>query len=141
MGGTGFQSGFTIAPLELLQTSKSTAASSSFFNPQTTAAAGDITEAETPRPECTVSASDTLKGSMSAGLGVGLPLLAALIVALLFLRRLRSRSNSRGTDNDKKTDGAVMNGNRTASHGLPEMESLPSEMPSSRREITQELGA
>ena len=141
MGGTGFQSGFTIAPLELLQTSKSTAASSAVFKPQSTAAIGNITKAQTPRPEFTASASGALKTGMSAGLGVGLPLLAALIVALIFLTRLRSRSNSRGTNTDKKTDGVEMDGNRTASHGLLEMYSLPSEMPGSRREITQELAA
>ena len=149
MGGTGFQTGFTIAPLELLQTSQSTVAtiqstaatsrsagtSSALFQSQSTASTSKNVDAGQ------ASASDTTKTGLGAGLGVGLPLLAGLIVALLFLKRLRSRTNSQRTNSGKEINGIITLGNGMESHELVEMENLSSEMPNSRREITQELGA
>ena len=149
IGGTGFQAGFTIAPLDLLETSQSTIAtsqnkaapsqstraSSALPQPQSTTSAGKNVDAGT------ASAGDATKTGLGAGLGVGLPLLAGLIVALLFLRRLRSRTKSERTDSGKEINVFVTHGNRTASHGPVEMENHPSEMPNTRREITQELGA
>ena len=149
MGGTGFQTGFTIAPLERLQTSQSTVAtgpstaaksqslgsSSALSQTQSTALAGQNVDAGR------ANSSNATETGLGAGLGVGLPLLAGLIVALLVLRRLRSRTNSIRTDSGKKIKAVVTHGNTMASNGLVEMENHPSEMPNSRREITQELGA
>ena len=145
MGGTGFKTGFTIAPSETSQPavalSQSTAAtrqdeaSSPLSQSQSTASAGKNVDTGI------ASASDTTKIALGAGLGVGLPLLAGLIIALLFLRRLTSRSKGERTHSGKDTNGLVAHGNRMVSHELVEMENPSSEMPNSRREITQELGA
>ena len=84
MGGTGSQTGSTIARFELLQTSQSTVGTSQGTGPssalsqsQYTALAGKGLDAGE------ASASDTTKTGSGAGLGVGLPLLTELIVALL----------------------------------------------------------
>ena len=150
MGGTGFVPGFTIAPVDLLQTSTSTVASTALathiaMDPGPTthpseAVASSTAAAETPPTESTASASDATKTGLGAGLGVGVPLLAGLILVLFFLRRLRSQNNSQRTDCQKKPTGAEPHGGITARHVRHEMESLPSEMPNSRLEITQELG-
>ena len=156
MGGTGFQTGFTIAPLELLQTSRSTVATgqNTVATSQSIAATSQSTGSSSALSQTQstalagknenlgrASASDTTSTGLAAGLGVGLPLLAGLIVALLFLRRLRSRPNSMRTNSGKEINDVVISGNSMAPHGLVEMEIHPSEMPNSRREITQELGA
>ena len=149
MGGTGFQTGFTIAPLERLQTSQSTVAtgqstaaksqstgfSSTLSQTQSTELAGQNVDAGR------ASSTNTTETGLGAGLGVGLPLLAGLIVALLFLRRLRSQTNSIRTDSGKEIKAIVTHSNTMAPDGPVEMETRPSEMPNSRREITQELGA
>ena len=150
MGGTGFLSGFTIAPVELLQTSMSTAPFSALATPnatdagptkpQSSTAASTTTDKETPHPESTTRANNATRTGLGAGLGVGLPLLAGLTVALLFVRRLRSQSNSQKSDAEKKTAYNVVDGESSAHHERQELESLPVEMPNSRREITQELG-
>ena len=143
MGGTGFLPGFTIAPVELLQSSTSTAGSSVLATPgaidlgaakpQSSAAANNNTDGK-------ASASDVTKTGLGAGLGIGIPLLAGLIVALLFLRRLRIQNNAQKIDSEKKTADIVVDGDIMARSAPPDMESLPSEMPISRRETTRELG-
>ena len=149
MGGTGFVAGFTIAPVEI-QTSMSTAPSSvsatsnaidtGLTKSYSSAAGSSTTDTQTPDPEHNTSVSDATKTGLGAGLGVGLPLLAGLIVALLFLRRLRSRSNGKRTDVDKKTSGDVNDGEVLVHDERQEMESLPAEVPNSRRDTTQEIG-
>lgn len=150
MGGTGFVAGFTMAPVDLLQTSASTLAPTALathiaMDPgptmqQSEAVASSNAAAETFPTESTASASDATKTGLGAGLGVGVPLLAGLILALFFLTRLRRQNNSQRTDSEKKTTGAEPDGDITARHVRHEMESLPSEMPNSRLEMTQELG-
>ena len=150
MGGTGLLSGLTIAPVESLQTSTSTAPSSASATSNaidigptksySSAAARETTDAETPDPKSTTSASDATKTGLGAGLGVGLPLLAGLTVALVFLRRLRSQSNSKKTDSERRTAGVVDDIELLAHHERHEMESLPAEVPNSRCDTTQEIG-
>lgn len=150
MGGTGFLAGFTIAPVQSLQTSMATAPSSALATPNTTdagptkpqssAAASITTGTETPYTKSTISASDATKTGLGAGLGVGLPLLGGLTIALFFLRRVRSQSNSQKTDSERKTAGVVVDGESSTYHERQEIESLPVEMPNSRRDITQEIG-
>lgn len=150
MGGTAFVAGFTIAPVELLQTSMSTAPSSTLATPvaidvgptksQSSAAGSNTTDTASPDLESTTSARDATKTGLGAGLGVGLPLLAALIVTLLCLRRLRSQSNRKRTDIEKKIAGVLVDSGSSVQHERQEMESLPAEMPNSRRDITQEIG-
>ena len=151
MGGTGFLAGFTIAPVGDLQTSIGTGPSSTLATSnaidagptksQSSAAASNTTDTETPDPKSPTSASDVTKTGLGAGLGVGIPLAAGLTVALLFLRRLRSQSNSQKIDIEIKTAGTIVDGEPSAHHERQEMESLPVEMPNSRRDITQEIGA
>ena len=149
MGGTGFQSGFTIAPLELPQTRQSTVAAG-----QSTAVTNESTATSnaSSQSQSTVSAakdvdadrgrhSDITRIGLGAGLGVGLPLLAGFIVALLFVRRLRSQIDSGRAKSGKVMDGVVTHGDKMTLHRPVEMGILPSEMSNSRREITQELGA
>ena len=142
MGGIGFQPSFTIAPLELLQTSQSTVTTN-----QSTAASSVLSQSQSTASASknvatgTASAGNTTNTGLGVGLGIELPLLAGLIVALLFLKRLRSRTNSQRTDSGKEINGVVTQSKRRASHELVEMENLSSEMPNSRREITQELAA
>ena len=149
-GGTGFLTGSTIATVETLQTSMSTEPSSTSATSNaidtgptksySSAAAGNTTDTPTPYPEHNVSVRDATKTSLSAGLGVGLPLLAGLTLALVYLRHLRSQSKSQSTGSEEKSAGVVVDGELPTHYERPEMESLPAEMPNSRREITQELG-
>ena len=147
MGGSGILAGFTIAPVEI-QTSTSTAPSSASAasNADTgptksysSVAGSNTTATQEPYPEHNTSVSDAIKTGLGAGLGVGLPLLAGLTLALVFLRRLRRQSNSKRTDIEKKTAGVVVDGESSAHHGRQEMESLPAEVPDSRRDTTQEI--
>ena len=148
MGGNGVLSGFTIAPVESLQTSMTTAPSSLSATSNaidtgptislSSVAARETTDAETPDPKSTTSVNDATKTGLGAGLGVGLPLLAGLTVALLYLRRLRSQSNSKRTE--KKTAGVLDDIELLTTHERQEMESLPAEVPDSRRDTTQEIG-
>ena len=148
MGGTGFVAGFTIAPLDLLQVSSSTAAAGASATPetidtgsnrsQTSAASSHTMDTETSHhTESTASASDATRTGLGAGLGLGVPLLAGLIVALFFLGRLSSQSNRQ----KQKTAGVIVDGEPGPRHERQEMESLPPEMSNSRHAITQELGA
>ena len=148
MGGSGFLAGLSIAPVET-QTSTSTAPSSSSATSNaidtgptrsySSDAGSKTTATQTPYPEHNPSVSDATKTGLGAGFGVGLPLLAGLTLALVFLRRLRRQSNSKRTDLEKETAGAVVDGESSAYHGRQEMESLPAEVPDSRRDTTQEI--
>ena len=93
-----------------------TEASSPLSQSQSTASAGGNVDAGT------ANASDRTKTGLGAGLGVGLPLLAGLIIALLFLRRLTNRNKGERTDSGMGTDRLVAHGNRMASHEPVEME-------------------
>ena len=150
MGGTGLLSGLTIAPVESLQRSTSTAPSSASATSNaidtgptksySSAAASKTTDTETPDPKSTTSAIDATKTGLGAGLGVGLPLLAGLTLALVFLRRLRSQSNTNRTDSEMETAGVVDDIELLTHDERQEMESLPAEVPNSRRDTTQEIG-
>lgn len=153
MGGTGFLTGFTIAPMDLLRqtNNKSTAATSSAASatpdpsPQSSssaAAAAAAASTTTPAAPPRTASDATLKTALAAGLGVGLPLLVALLVALFFLARLlmmirSSQNNNRAhqkkeemmTAGGVEVDGGGMSARR---HGRQEMESPPSEMPGER---------
>ena len=142
MGGTGFQTGFTIAPFEPLQTrqstevtSDSTVSSNASSESQSTVSAGKDVDAGRG------SSSDRTEIGLGVGLGVGLPLLAGFIVILVFIRRLRSQIESESRQRGKGIDGVVRDGDKMTLHRPVEMGTLPSEMSNSRREITQELGA
>ena len=149
MEGTGFQSGFTIAPLELPQirqsivaagqntavTSQTIATFNASSQSQSTVSAGKDVDAGGG------SHSDITKIGLGAGLGVGLSLLAGFILALLFIRYLRSQIDSERREGGKAIDGVVTHGDKMTLHRPVEMGILPSEMSNSRREITQELGA
>ena len=148
MGGNGFVAGFMIAPVET-QTSTSTAQSSALATSSaidtgptksySSAAAGITTVTPTSYPEHNTSVSDATKTGLGAGLGVGLPMLAGLTLALLFIRRLRSQSNSQTTDIETRTAGVVDDIELLAHHERQEMESLPAEVPNNSRDGTQEI--
>ncbi len=99
----------------------------------------NVTDAEIPHSGNTANGSDVIKTGLGAGLGVGLPLLAALIIALLLLRRMRRHGKVQGAMSTKETAILVTDGAVLLRNEPPEMESLPSEMPNGRREVTQEL--
>ncbi|KAM0800261.1 hypothetical protein BDR22DRAFT_908739 [Usnea florida] len=150
MGGNGVLPGLTIVPVESTQTSTYTAPSSASAissaidtgptESPSSAAASNTTHTETPYPKDNTIFGLATKTGLGAGLGVGLPILAGLTVALLSLRRLRRQSNSKRTDSEKKTAGVIDNVELPAHHERQELESLPAEMPGSRRDITQEIG-
>ena len=150
MGGNGVLPGFTIAPVESTQTSTNTApsgisATSNAIDAGPTkspssAAAINTTDTQTPYQEHNTSVSDATKTGLGAGLGVGLPLLAGLTAALLYLRRLRSQSNSQKKDGEKRTAGGVDDIELLRTHHeRQELESLPGEMPNSRRDTRPEI--
>ena len=149
MGGTGFQSGFTIAPLELPQTSQSTVAAgeSTAVTSGSTAISNASSQSQSPVSAGKdvnagrASPSDTTRIGLGAGLGVGLPLLAGFILALLFIRCMRSQINSGRAKSEKVMDGVVTHADKMTLHRPVEMGILPSEMSNSRREMTQELRA
>lgn len=140
MGGTGFLTGFTIAPLDLvLQTNnKSTAATpnpgSTKSQSSSSATASTTNTAATPRTASPSASNDaTLKTALAAGLGVGIPLLAALLVALFFLARLVRihQDNAHHQKKQRKAAGVEVDGG-TLMARRQEMESPPSEMPGER---------
>ena len=108
-------------------------------SPQSPETSRNVTEAEIPHSGNTASGSDVTKTGLGAGLGVGLPLSAVLIIALLLLRRMRRHGNVQRAMSTRETAVLVTDGAVLLRNEPREMESLPSEMPNGRREVTQEL--
>ncbi len=98
-----------------------------------------MTDAEIPHSGNIASGNDEIKTGLAAGLGVGLPLSAALIIALLLLRRMRRHGKVQGAMSTRETAVPVTDGDVLLRNEPPEMESLPLEMPNSRHEVTLEL--
>ena len=150
MGGSGVLPGLTIAPVESTQTSTYTAPSSASAisnaidtgptKSPSSAAVSNPTDTQTPYPKYNNSVSVVTRTGLGAGLGVGLPFLAGLTAALLYLRRLRSQGNSQKKKREKRTACRVDDAELLAHHARQEMESLPGEMPDSRRDTAQEIG-
>ena len=107
--------------------------------PQSPETSGNVTEADIPHSGNTASGSDVTKTGLGAGLGVGLPLSTVLITALLLLRRMRRHGDVQGAMSTRETAVLVTDGAILLRNEPREMESLPSEMPNGRHEVTQEL--
>lgn len=146
MGGTGFLTGFTIAPVDLVEqaNNKSTVTTSSAAsstpdptstNTQSSSTAAAPTHTASPSP----SDDETLKTALAAGLGVGLPLLAALLVALFFLARSHKNNKNNNAHHEKTADGVERDGDMTRMMTRrQEMENPPLEMLGERTAV--ELG-
>ena len=93
--GSGFASGFTVAPVQALNTQSSISTTSSTAVSQPSSIGGTLSSAPACR-NCTSSPNPTTVG-VGAGLGVGIPLLIALgsVSSLLLRERRRSRSLTR----------------------------------------------
>ena len=90
--GSGFASGFTIAPVQALSTQSSVSTPSSTTINQASSIGGILSSAPACR-NCTSSPNPTTVG-IGAGLGVGIPLLIALGSVSFLLLRERRRSRN-----------------------------------------------
>lgn len=97
-------SGCTIGPVDLFRRDTSTAASSARSAPIVVVStsskelpSGTATNVEETSKESTSGGNEATTIDIGTGLGVGLPLLAGLAVALFFLRRMRNQSKRQWT--------------------------------------------
>ena len=90
--GSGFASGFTVAPVQALNTQSSVSSPSSITFNQPNSIGGTLSSAPTCR-NCTSSPNPTTVG-IGASLGVGIPLLIALGSVSFLLLRERRRSRN-----------------------------------------------